>query len=213
MEAEELEKMAEEAREGKLDPFDRHIAMTMAIIAAILAVTTMLGHRAQTETLSLQEEANSLRTEANIYHTRASDQWAFYQAKNIRSVEYEGFVGLLDALGKTGLGGDRKSQELAEQWGSKVRKYEATELPQLKADAEKLVAQARGTEAKAEEATTRSHDAHRQGERFDLAELGAELALVLCSVAVLTKGKSYWYSGIAAGVVGVVIAISALLMA
>jgi hypothetical protein len=213
MEAEELEKMAEEAREGKLSGFDRQVAMTMAIIAAVLAVTTMLGHRAQTETLSLQEEANSLRTEANIYHTRASDQWAFYQAKNIRSVEYEGFVGLLDVFGKTGPGGDRKSQQLAEQWGSKVRKYEATELPQLKADAEKLVAQAQGTEAKADEATRHSHDTHRQGERFDLAELGAELALVLCSLAVLTKSKSFWYSGIVAGVVGVVIAISALLMA
>ena len=81
----------------------------------------MLSHRAHTETLSLQEEANSLRTQANIYHTRASDQWAFYQAKNIRSVEYQGFLGLLKVLPKPSGGDDRKSAELAQEWSREGR--------------------------------------------------------------------------------------------
>src|SRR5690348_6997468 len=115
METEELAKMAEEAGEGKLTPFDRRVAMTMAIIAALLALVTMLSHRAHTETLSSQEQANSVRTQANIYHTRASDEWAFYQAKNIRSVEYQGFLGLLKVLPKPLGGDDRKSAELAQE--------------------------------------------------------------------------------------------------
>ena len=48
----------------------------------------MLSHRGHTETLRLQGEANRLQTEADILHTRASDQWGFYQAKNIRAHEY-----------------------------------------------------------------------------------------------------------------------------
>ena len=206
MDAEELSKMAEEAEEGKLTPFDRKVAMTMAIIAAALAAVTMLSHRAHTETLSFQEEANSLRTQANIFHTRASDEWAFFQAKNIRSVEYQGFLGLLKVLPKAAGTDDRASARLAQEWSAKVERYEGTELPQLKSEAEKLVSQARAKEAQAEEAVTRSYEVHHQGERLDIAELALELALVLCSLAVLTKAASFWYSGIAAGLVGLVIA-------
>jgi len=213
MEAEELSKIAEEAEEGKLTPFDRKVAMTMAIIAAALALVTMLSHRAHTETLSFQEEANSLRTQANIFHTRASDQWAFYQAKNIRSVEYQGFLGLLKVLPKSLGTDDRASAQLAQEWSAKVQKYETTELPEIKSEAEKLVSQARAMEAKAQEAVTRSYEVHHQGERLDIAELAIELALVLCSLAVLTKATSFWYSGIAAGLVGLAIAATVMLMA
>ncbi len=45
MEIEEAMKGFEEA-ESKLSPFDRHVAMTMAILAALLAAVTMFSHRA-----------------------------------------------------------------------------------------------------------------------------------------------------------------------
>ncbi len=213
MEAEELTKIVEEReQEGKLTAFDRQVAMTMVIIAAVLAVITLLSHRADSETLRLQVEANSLRTEANIYHTRASDQWAYYQAKNIRSAEYQGFLGLLDALSKEPLTGQSKSLELQERWGAEVRKYEGVELPQLKASAEQLVTQALHTEAKSAQALRSSIQAHHRAERLDLAELATELALVLCSIAVLTKGPRFWYAGIAAGVLGALIVVIAMVL-
>jgi hypothetical protein len=212
MEIEEAMKGLEEA-ESKLSPFDRHVAMTMAILAALLAAITMFSHRAHTEALSGQEQANALRTEANIYHTRASDQWAYYQSKNTRAAEYEGFIGLLDALAKSPQTGDHKSQELSQEWGAKVQKYEGTELPQLKAQATELSNQGVRYEGKAGEAIRRSYAAHERGERLDIAELGLELGLVLCSLAVLTKAKSFWFIGIAAGVLGLWVALTAALIA
>lgn len=213
MEAEELSKIVEEREEeGKLSPFDRHVAMTMVIIAAVLAVITLLSHRADTEAMSLQVQAAGLRTEANIYHTRASDQWAYYQAKNIRSTEYQGFLGMLDALAKDPTTGDHKRLELQEQWGAEVRKYEGTELPQLKASAEQMVNQALRLEGKSAEAIRRSYEAHFRGERLDLAELAVELALVLCSIAVLTKGPGFWYAGMAVGALGAFITASAMIL-
>src|SRR5271166_5775035 len=71
MEADELKEHAEHARE----PFEKRVATTMAIIAAALAVVSVLGHIETTEELLLQQ--------------RASDQWAFYQAKSIRRYESE----------------------------------------------------------------------------------------------------------------------------
>jgi len=203
MEVEELSKMVEEhSEEHRLTPFDRQVAMTMAIMAALLALMTMLGHRAISESLSLQVEASSLRTEANIYHTRASDQWAYYQAKNIRSTEYQGFLALLDALSKDPIVGESRSKQLQERWGADVRRYEDVELPQLKAGAQGLVNQALQYEGKAAEALHRSFEAHHRGERLEIAELGVEMGLVLCSLAVLTKGRNFWYAGIAVGALG-----------
>src|SRR5579885_3434330 len=69
--SEELKEHAEEAR----GPFDRKVAVSMAIIAAALAIATVLGHIATTEELVNQQ--------------RAADQWAFYQAKAMRRYQSE----------------------------------------------------------------------------------------------------------------------------
>ena len=78
--AEELKEHAEHARE----PFDKRVAATMAIIAAALALVSVLGHIATTEELLLQQQA--------------SDQWAFYQAKSIRRYESEIARDLLSSM-------------------------------------------------------------------------------------------------------------------
>src|SRR5438128_6368432 len=76
---------AEHAQHHAHDPFDRRVAMTMSIVAAVLAGVTLVSHRGHTETLRLA-------TEADTNHTKASDQWNLYQAKNIRAHEYEAFL-------------------------------------------------------------------------------------------------------------------------
>ena len=66
-----LDRPGEQA-EQRLDPFDRRVAMTMAIIAAVLACVTMLSHRAHDESLSLLAEANRLTTAANCSGSQTS---------------------------------------------------------------------------------------------------------------------------------------------
>src|SRR4051794_39260309 len=90
---------AEHTQHHAHDPFDRRVAMSMAIIAAVLAGVTLLSHRGHTETLRLRAEANSIQTEAarlhtlaNIAHTQATDTWGMYQAKNIRSHEFQAYL-------------------------------------------------------------------------------------------------------------------------
>ena len=46
---------------------------------------------------------------------------------------------------------------------------------------------------------------HHQAFYFDLGELCVELALVLSSVAILTKRSGYWYGGMAIGLIGLVV--------
>lgn len=68
---EELQEHAEHAKE----PFDKKVALTMAIIAALLAVDGVMAHLLTTEELLLQQ--------------KASDQWSYYQAKSIRRYNSE----------------------------------------------------------------------------------------------------------------------------
>jgi len=39
-----------------------------------------------------------------------------------------------------------------------------------------------------------------------------EIALIICSLTLLTKRKAFWYSGIAIGVVGFVVGLSGFLV-
>jgi hypothetical protein len=67
-EAHELEKHAEHvAHDAGLRP----VAFTMSLLAVLVAVTTVLGHRTHTE--------------AVLDQNKATDQWNEYQAKKIRS--------------------------------------------------------------------------------------------------------------------------------
>ncbi len=54
MEADELKELSENAKEVG----EKAVGLTMAIVAVLLAVATMLGHRSHTEEVLIQTKAN-----------------------------------------------------------------------------------------------------------------------------------------------------------
>jgi len=52
----------------------------------------------------------------------------------------------------------------------------------------------------------------RRENRFDAGEVILEIALIVCSLTLLTKRKTFWYSGIAIGVVGFFVGLSGFLV-
>lgn len=212
---------AEHASHHAADPFNQRVAVSMAIIAAILAGISMLGHRKHNEVLQLQGESNRLQTEssisqtkANIDHTHATDQWGFYQAKNIRQQMYAANLGLMDVVTRDPAKG-KEADDLRKQMKGQVDKYKK-ELPEMMEEAKRLTAagddkqkQALTKQDEAKVKLDDSHHAHRQADRLDYAHLAAEIGLVLCSIALLTKKKAYWALGVVAAVVGLSTASSA----
>jgi uncharacterized protein DUF4337 len=53
--------------------------------------------------------------------------------------------------------------------------------------------------------------ARRKANRFDVGGLFCEMALVLCSITLLTRQRGFWFGGIVAGALGVVISATAFL--
>ena len=67
---------------------DARSGLTMAIVAALLASVTLMGHR--------------LHTEETVQQTKAADGWAFFQAKNNRSHMYAADAKLAELIGPAG---------------------------------------------------------------------------------------------------------------
>ena len=79
-EALELQEQEEAGREKDLKP----VSFSMALLAVLVAIVTVMGHRTHTEAVLLQ--------------AKASDQWNLYQAKKIRQNDTELATDLLSAL-------------------------------------------------------------------------------------------------------------------
>lgn len=190
------------------NPFDRRVAVSVAVVAAVLAGLSMLGHRKHNEVLQLLGEANRLTAEAGIGNTQASNAWAEYQAVNVRDHGYEFAGDLLKRLADAKPEYAAVVKDAAAKAAGQHGKY-ADRLPVLKAKAEKLGEEGEGKQKAAIGKMDAAHHAHLQADRLDVAHLAAEIGIVLCSLALLTKLRAFWLAGLAAAALAVGLAASA----
>ena len=169
---EDIMELKEHAEHGSEEHNLAPVTLTMAILAVLVASVTLLGHRAHTEEVLLQ--------------SRAADQWAYYQAKEIRRRNYELF---LDELSIFSLQDSAHADAIKEKYAKEVERY-GVELKDIQAEAKKAEAEVKVEEARAD--------------RYDLGEVLLEAALVICSITLLTRKKIFWYLGILLGLAGVV---------
>ena len=170
---EELKEHAEHARE----PFDKRVAATMAIIAAALALVSVIGHIATTEELLLQQ--------------KASDQWSYYQAKNIRRYESEIARDILKSMNSAGA---------------------AQQVDAYKANAERYRKESDDISKEATGLENESHLRGHQALRLHVGEVFLEIALVFASLAILTKRPILYWTAVTGGAVGAVIACTTVLI-
>jgi hypothetical protein len=176
----ELDELKERAEEAAHEPSLAPVTLTMAILAVVIATVTLLGHRAHTEEVLIQ--------------TKAADQWAYYQAKEIRRRNYELF---LDELSVFSLQDAKQVEAIRDKYKKQVERY-GEELKDIEADARKEEAEVKVEEARAD--------------RYDLAEVLLEAALVISSITLLTRKKIFWLFGIVLAVAGIVLGITGLLI-
>lgn len=181
MDSNDAAELIAELREDRTDKaenesFANRAALLIAAMAAVLAIGGLGGGNATDDML--------------ISNIRASDTWAFYQAKNIRQTMYEIEAAELEerlarmgALERTPL-----TARLAE-YRKQIARYDDEPDPAAPADPlrgegkKQLMAQARSFEAARERAA-------EQDDNFDYAEVILQLALVLGSVAILANNRA-----------------------
>src|SRR3954468_18111616 len=120
MSADELQELHEHAEHAAHDPSMAPVSLTMAILAVLVATVSLMGHRAHTEEVVLQN--------------KVSDQWAYYQAKNIRRHSDEQFA---DMVSLTNPKDPEQAAKLREKYASEADRYR-DEQKELDAEARKL---------------------------------------------------------------------------
>ena len=199
---------AEHASHHATDPFNRRVALTMMVIAALLAAVKVQAHRVHNDTLRLQIQTGIKHTQADVAHTQESDLWNFFQAQKIRQHMYETQAEMLE------LSNEGKESELAAKklvaMRDRAAKYKA-EAEKIKKDAEAKKAEAEQFNKVAGELQNDSEDMHHRADYFDWGEMGIEIALVVCSLAILVRGALFWYLGMGIALVGVGVACLGLL--
>src|SRR5580704_5911759 len=167
------EVLEEHAQHHEEEPWTLPVAITISILAVLVAMATLMGHRSSIEAVLLQ--------------TQATDQWAYYQAKNNRLHLMQIDADMLGVLAPSD---NQKAAGLREKY--EKDKDEISE--------------------KAKEFENERAVVSRREDRFDAGEVVLDIALIICSLTLLTRRKAFWYSGMVIGVVGFFVALSGFLI-
>jgi hypothetical protein len=132
MEAHEAHELQEHAEHGAQESTLRPVAFTMSVLAVLVAVTTVLGHRTHTE--------------AVLDQNKATDFWNFYQAHKIRANETELAS---DLLGVVSLEDKDDAAKLAKAYADHQKKW-TSDLKDEQDQAEAMEKKVEHAEARAD---------------------------------------------------------------
>lgn len=166
--------------EEKKDAWLNYLALTTVIFAVCATLSTFKG--------------GGFSTKSVITQAQASDAWAYYQSKGIKSYIYQLQTEKLE-LDLISLKPEASSN-LSEIYTDKIADYKKKIE---KYEKEKAEAQEK---AKALEAIRDEAQIHSKA--FGIAVIYLQIAILLSSIAGLLKKKLVWFGGVGAGLIGLV---------
>lgn len=132
MEPNEAQELQEQAEHAEHENALRPVALTMTVLAVLVAVVTVLGHRTHTEAILNQD--------------KATDQWNYYQAHKIRSNDTALAADLLSVIT---IADKEAAEKIAKGYADHQAKW-ADNLKEEQDQAEALEAKVEKAEAKAD---------------------------------------------------------------
>jgi hypothetical protein len=194
LETAELKERVEEGAEKALEEggggprWTLYLSLSTAIIAVFAAIA------------SLQSGANSNdaileKNEAVLGEAKASDQWAYYQAKGVKS-------SLAKAEG-----------ELAGASNAALAARAMEEAKRYKSEQDEIEKKAHELEKKVEESNERAERFLERHHRFALSVTMFQVAIALSAIAALTRRKALWWVGLAASAIGLAMFVHGFLFA
>jgi hypothetical protein len=166
--------------EEKKDPWLNYLALSTVVLAVCATLSTFKG--------------GGYSTRSVISQAKASDQWAFYQAKSIKQNLYqlqrEKIQLEFDTLPADAAAGKVKAyKDKLADYEQKIARYEKekNEIQQEAKDFENV-----------------RDDAQKHGQPFGMAVIFLQVAILLSSVGGLFKRKELWYTALPIGGLGLV---------
>ena len=160
-----------------------YLSLSTAIIAVFAAVASL-------ESGANSNDAILEKNDAILEQSQASDQWALYQAKNMRAVIASEF-----ALSSTA--------ELAQRFEAEAARLKDEQAP--------LAARAREHERSVEEHNGAAQHLLARHHRFAVSVTLFQIAVALSAISALTKKKPLWLVALAGSALGLALFIAGLL--
>jgi len=171
----------EELEELRSKSFTRKVALTTAIYAVLLAITSLGGNYATKEMMLSQQQA--------------SDQWAFYQSKNIREIVYRSNSLRLEAeLFERGASMKPEARKRYESILSDMQ----TEQSRYQEEKDDIAKEAKALETDRDK--FRAKDPY-----FDFAEVLLQISIVLASISILAVSPPIFVTSIVSASAGTVL--------
>jgi hypothetical protein len=180
MEPTEIHEFADRLQEANERPSESLKTISLAI--SILAVFVAM----------VTVLGHRSHTRAILMQSRAADQWNQYQSKKIRM---DDLTSTVDVLGLQPSINAAATAARIVDYKTHIDKWEH-ELPEEEAIAHRY-----------EEA---GEHAESQADRYDLGEALLQISVVLSSITLFTRNRTYFFLGLAIGAGGLVTAVSAL---
>lgn len=177
----------EELEEHRGKTFTRRAALTTAIFAVLLAITSLGGSNATKELLLSQQQA--------------SDQWAFYQSKVVREHLYRADALRLEADLAAGTAPTPAGRVVYEKLLDQLRGEEA----RYGAEKKKIEEDAKRLEERRDESAARDP-------YFDYAEVLLQIAIVLASIAILAASPAVYKTSVVVAAAGTVLMLNGYLL-
>ena len=174
-EIQEVSDHLKEAGERDRERGESHktISLSISFLAVISAIIPVFGHR--------------YHNQAALMQSRASDQWAMYQAKKMRADNASMMNDLLVL----------QPSSNAAAVNAKSEEYKA-HIKKWQSDLQEEQEQARKFEEEVERAETK-------GERFESVQSMLQIAVILASITLYTRKRVYLLFGLALGVVSILV--------
>lgn len=178
----------EELEELKGKTFTKRVALSTAIFAVVLAITSLGGNNAMKEMLLAQQQS--------------SDQWAFYQSKVMREHLYK----LQKFQFETNLLERKKtmSPELIQHYTDSIKKMDEEENRYRK---EKKAIEAEAKRLEADRDVNKNKDPY-----FDYAEVLIQISIVLASISILAGSRPIFYAAIFSAFCGSLLSLNGFLL-
>jgi Domain of unknown function (DUF4337) len=168
---ERIDQRIEEAEERATPTWVKALSLSTAIIAVFAAVASL-------QSGSNSNEAILEKSEAMLAQAKASDQWAYYQAKSVKAAIATGQATIIDG-----------KPEVQVKLQAEAKRYR-DEADEIKRDAEKH-------EERVAEADRESAHFMRVHETFARSVTLLQIAIALSAIAALVRMKVMWYVGLA----------------
>jgi hypothetical protein len=168
--------MAEEKKEKWMT----YMAITTILIAVAATLSTFKGGGFSTRSL--------------LNQTLASDQWAFFQGKSIKSYIYDMRRENLETQ-VASLEKQKGNESLVEKYNGMIADY-TQKVKTYESEKEAISKVAKGYESIRDESKLHSG-------KFGIAVIFLQISILLSSIATLSKKKFVWICGLILGIIGI----------